>query len=65
MPMLSAAELAFQPNDKPITTTATSAAVFANVNVFWTIFPTSSPRVFAPRQQRDQANRDQLFRVTS
>src|ERR1051325_11112711 len=42
---LSAAELAFQPNDKPITTTAVSAAVFANVNVFWTIFPTSSPRV--------------------
>jgi len=37
--------LAFQPNDKPITTTATSAAVFANVNVFWIIFPTSSPRV--------------------
>jgi hypothetical protein len=43
---LNAAELAFQPNDKPITTTAASAAVFANVNVFWTIFPTSSPRVF-------------------
>src|SRR6266699_1272610 len=41
----SAAELAFQPNDRPITTTAASAAVFANVNVFWTIFPTSSPRV--------------------
>src|SRR5436190_22813924 len=31
---LNAAELAFQPNDKPITTTAMSAAVFANVNVF-------------------------------
>src|SRR6266480_8062231 len=43
---VSAADLAFQPNDKPITTTAVSAAVFANVNVFWTIFPTSSPRVF-------------------
>src|SRR5436189_1909953 len=43
---LSAAELVFQPNDKPITTTAASAAVFANVNVFWTILPTSSPRVF-------------------
>jgi len=43
---LSAAELARQPNDKPITTTAASAAVFANVNVFWIIFPTSSPRVF-------------------
>src|ERR1044071_2405388 len=42
---LNAAELAFQPNDRPITTTAASAAVFANVNVFWTIFPTSSPRV--------------------
>src|SRR6059058_849287 len=41
----SAAELAFQPNDKPITTTAASAAVFVNVNVFWTIFPTLSPRV--------------------
>src|SRR5215470_3840335 len=40
-----AAELAFQPNDRPTTTTAASAAVFANVNVFWTIFPTSSPRV--------------------
>ena len=35
-----------KPNDKPITTTAASAAVFANVNVFWTIFPTSRPRVF-------------------
>src|ERR1043166_1685912 len=43
---LSAAELFFQPNDKPITTTAASAAVLANVNVFWTILPTSSPRVF-------------------
>src|SRR5678815_3244647 len=43
---LSAAELAFQPNDKPITTTAANAAVFAKVNVFWTILPTSSPRVF-------------------
>src|SRR3954452_21472397 len=42
---LSAAQLAFQPNDKPITTTATSAAVFANVNVFWIILPTSRPRV--------------------
>src|SRR5581483_7109838 len=41
---LSAAELAFQPNERPITTTAASAAVFANVNVFWTIFPISSPR---------------------
>src|SRR4029077_11396319 len=43
---LSAAELVFQPNDKPITTTAASAAVFANVNVFWIILPTSSPHVF-------------------
>src|SRR5262249_37578413 len=43
---LNAAELAFQPNDKPITTTAVNAAVFAKVNVFWTILPTSSPRVF-------------------
>src|SRR5262245_6259192 len=43
---LSAAELGFQPNDNPITTTATSAAVLAKVNVFWTILPTSSPRVF-------------------
>src|SRR5882724_6137046 len=42
---LSAAELAFQPNNKPITTTAASAAVFTNVNVFWIIFPTSRPRV--------------------
>src|SRR5438046_7875385 len=41
----SAAQLAFQPNDKPITTTAASAAVFTNVNVFWIIFPTSRPRV--------------------
>src|SRR6267378_4426373 len=31
----SAAELAFQPKDKPITTTAASAAVFTDVNVFW------------------------------
>src|SRR5215831_118522 len=43
---LNAAVLGFQPNDKPITTTAASAAVFARVNVFWTILPTSSPRVF-------------------
>src|SRR5438046_8549002 len=43
---VTAAALAFQPNDKPITTTAASAAVFANVNVFWTILPISSPRVF-------------------
>src|SRR6267143_1605200 len=43
---LSAAELEFQPNDNPITTTAASAAVFAKVNVFWIIFPISSPRVF-------------------
>src|SRR5438093_10407304 len=42
---LRAALVACQPNDKPITTTAVSAAVFANVNVFWIIFPTSSPRV--------------------
>src|SRR4029079_8246606 len=42
---LSMAELAFQPNDNPITTTAANAAVFAKVNVFWTILPTSSPRV--------------------
>src|SRR5437016_573521 len=42
---LNAAELAFQPSDRPITTTAASAAVFANVNVFWIIFPTFSPRV--------------------
>src|SRR5262249_49861236 len=42
---LNAAELGDQPSDKPITTTAASAAVFANVNVFWIIFPTSSPRV--------------------
>src|SRR5216684_2345381 len=32
---LNAAELEFQPNDNPITTTAASAAVFAKVNVFW------------------------------
>src|SRR5437867_7729355 len=31
---LRAALVACQPNDKPITTTAVSAAVFANVNVF-------------------------------
>src|ERR1700746_2762329 len=31
---LSAPELVFQPNDKPITTTAASAAVFTDVNVF-------------------------------
>src|SRR5213593_3832268 len=31
---LSAVEFALQPKDKPITTTAASAAVFANVNVF-------------------------------
>src|SRR5262249_6868901 len=42
----SAAELGFHRNDKPITTTAASAAVFAKVNVFCTILPTSSPRVF-------------------
>src|SRR6185312_3512037 len=41
----NAAELAFQPNHKPITTTATSAVVFANVNVFWIILPSSRPRV--------------------
>src|SRR5881409_2972912 len=43
---LHAALVACQPNDKPITTTAARAAVFAKVNVFWTIFPISSPRVF-------------------
>src|SRR5450756_426067 len=43
---LRAAELAFQPKHKPITTTAASADVFTKVNVFWMIFPTSSPRVF-------------------
>src|SRR6266478_7152344 len=43
---LNAAELAFQPKHKPITTTAASAVVFTKVNVFWMIFPTSSPRVF-------------------
>src|SRR5437867_4235263 len=32
----NAAEFAFQPNDRPITITAASAAVFANVNVFCT-----------------------------
>src|SRR5262249_59336749 len=42
---LSAAELPFQPSDNPIRTTAASAAVLAKVNVFWTILPTSSPRV--------------------
>src|SRR5215472_17458851 len=43
---LNAAEFAFHPNDKPIPTTAASAAVLANVNVFWTILAISSPRVF-------------------
>ena len=43
---LRAALVARQPNDKPIKTTAARAAVFAKVNVFWTIFPISSPRVF-------------------
>src|SRR4030095_2537975 len=43
---LRAALVARQPNDKPITTTVARAAVFANVNVLWTIFTTSSPRVF-------------------
>src|SRR2546430_4307232 len=42
---LSAPEFALQPRHKPMTTTAASAAVFANVNVFWIIFPTSRPRV--------------------
>src|SRR2546421_3558692 len=41
-----AADSDFQPNDKPMTMTASSAAVFANVKVFWTILPVSSPRVF-------------------
>src|SRR5262249_21665425 len=38
--------VACQPNDRPTTTTPARAAVFAKVNVFWTIFPISSPRVF-------------------
>ncbi len=59
---LSTAELAFQPNDKPITTTAVSAAVFAKVNVFWTILPSLEPARARPRQQRDQRDRDQLLR---
>src|SRR5260370_18303791 len=41
-----AALFVLQPNRKPITTTPASAAVFANVKVFWTSLPTSSPRVF-------------------
>src|SRR6476646_11491689 len=41
----NAAQLAFQPNDKPITTTEESAAVLQNVNVFWMIMTTSRPRV--------------------
>src|SRR5437763_2605796 len=43
---LSAAELEFQPNDNPITTTAASATVFAKVNVFWLLLLSSSTRVY-------------------
>src|SRR5262249_2929518 len=42
----NAAEFEFQPKHKPTTTTAARAAVFAKVNVFWMILPTSRPRVF-------------------
>src|SRR6516165_10174996 len=49
---LNAAELSFQPNDRPITTTAVSAAVLAKVKVFWTILPISSPARVRPRQKR-------------
>src|SRR5438128_1201152 len=41
-----AALIVFQPSDKPTTTTAASAAVLANVKVFWTSLPSSRPRVF-------------------
>src|ERR1700680_5217062 len=37
---------ALHPSASPTTTTAASAAVFANVNVFCTSFPICSPRVF-------------------
>src|SRR5437870_11370453 len=40
-----AALFALHPSDKPITTTAASAAVFAKVNVFCTSLPISRPRV--------------------
>ena len=45
----------FQPNDKPITMTASSAAVFAKVKVFWTSLPVSSPRVFVQVRSRIKA----------
>ena len=41
-----AALFALHPSASPTTTTAASAAVFANVNVFCTSFPICSPRVF-------------------
>src|SRR5882724_4822180 len=41
-----AALLVLQPSNNPMTTTPASAAVLANVNVFCTMRPTSSPRVF-------------------
>src|SRR4051812_40847648 len=44
--LVRAALSAFQPNDKPMTMRARSAAVFAKVNVFWTNLPVSRPRVF-------------------
>jgi hypothetical protein len=45
----------FQPNDRPITITPRSAAVFANVNVFWTSLPVSRPRVFVQLSSRIKA----------
>jgi len=50
-----AALSAFQPNERPITITASSAAVFANVKVFWTSLPVSSPRVFDQLSRRINA----------
>src|SRR4029434_3591965 len=43
---LRAALVACQPNDKPFTTTAARGAVFAEVNVVWTLVPRARPRVF-------------------
>src|SRR5437588_1556605 len=41
-----AAQVALQPRKSPTTTTPTSAAVFAKVNVFCTSVPSLSPHVF-------------------
>ena len=51
----------FQPNERPMTMSAMSAAVFAKVKMFCTSLPMLEPARVCPGQQEDQSDGDQLL----